>query len=49
MSDARETVEKIIDRLLDEMEIETKTEMEQQVNYDRMQFNWKMVKSAYTG
>jgi len=49
MSDARETVEKIIDRLLDKMEIETKTEMEQQVNYDRMQFNWKRVKSAYTG
>ena len=49
MSDARETFEKIIDWLLDEMEIETKTKMEQQVNYDRMQFNWKRVKSVYTG
>jgi len=49
MSDSRECVEAIIDRLLDEMEIATKTEMKKQVNYDRMQFNWKRVNSIYKG
>ena len=49
MLDARETVEQIIDRLLDKMEFETKAEMERQMDYERMQFNWKRVKSAYTG
>jgi len=49
MSDARETVEKIIDRLLDEMEFETKTEMRRQMDYERMQFNWKRVNPIYEG
>jgi hypothetical protein len=49
MSDARETVEQIIDRLLDEMEFETKAEMERQMDYERMQFNWKRVNPIYGG
>ena len=49
MSDARECVEAIIDRLLDEMELEAKIEMREQVNYDRMQFNWQEIKSSYEG
>jgi hypothetical protein len=49
MSDARECVEAIIDRLLDEMEIATKTEMREQMNYDRMQFNWTRVNPIYEG
>jgi len=49
MSDARESVEAIIDRLLDKMEFATKTEMKKQVNYDRMQFNWKRVNPIYEG
>jgi len=36
MSDARECVEAIIDRLLDEMEIATKTEMREQMNFNRI-------------
>ena len=49
MSDAREAVEAIINRLLDDMENATKVEMTPQVNYDRMQFNWQKVKSTYQG
>jgi len=49
MSDARECVEAIIDRLLDEMEIEAKIEMREQVNFDRMQFNWTRVNPIYEG
>ena len=49
MSDARETVEAIIDRLLDDMEITTMDETMQWVNYDRMQFNWQEIKSSYAG
>ena len=49
MSDARETVEKIIDRLLDEMEFETKAVMKRQMDYERMQFNWKRVNPIYGG
>jgi len=36
MSDAREYVEAIIDRLLDEMELKAKIEMREQVNFGRM-------------
>jgi hypothetical protein len=49
MSDVREAVETIIDRLLDDMEITTRVETMPQVNYDRMQFNWQKVKSPYKG
>jgi hypothetical protein len=49
MSDMREDVEAIIDRLLDDMEITTRDEMMQWVNYDRMQFNWQEIKSPYKG
>jgi len=49
MSEAREAVETIIDRLLDDMEITTRVETTPQVNYDRMQFNWQKVKSPYKG
>jgi len=47
MSDMREDVEAIIDRLLDDMEITTRDETMQWVNYDRMQFNWQEIKSPY--
>jgi len=46
---AREAAEAIIDRLLDDMEIATRGEMVPQENYDRMQFNWRKVKSTYQG
>ena len=49
MSDARECVEAIIDRLLDEMEIEAKIEMREQVNFGRMQFNWTRGNLIYEG
>jgi len=49
MSDAREAVEAIIDRLLVDMEIATRGETVPQKNYDRMQFNWQKVKSTHQG
>jgi len=49
MSDVWEAVEAIIDRLLVDMEIATRVEMVPQKNYDRMQFNWRKVKSTYQG
>ena len=49
MSDAREAVEAIIDRLLEDMEIATRVETVPQENYDRMQFSWRKVKSTYQG
>ena len=57
MSDARECVEAIIDRLLDEMELEAKVEMREQENFarmefenfDRMEFNWTEVDPIYEG
>ena len=49
MSDAREAVETIIDRLLDDMEIATRDETTPQVNHDGMQFNWQKVKTPYKG
>jgi len=49
MSDARECVEAIIDRLLDEMELEGKIVMREQVNFGRMQFNWIRVIPIYEG
>ena len=49
MSDARESAEAIIDRLLDDMEIATRVETVTQENYDRIQFNWQKVQSIYQG
>ena len=49
MLDAREAVEAIIDRLQDDMEIATGVETVPQANYNRMQFNWRKVKSTYQG
>jgi len=49
MSDVRDAVEAIIDRLLDDMEIAMRDETTLQVNYDRMQFNWQEIKSPYKG
>jgi len=40
MSDARKTVEAVIDRLLDDMEIATRDETMPRVNHDRKQFSW---------
>ena len=49
MSDARESVEAIINRLLDNMEIATEVVMVPRISYDRMGFNWQKVQSAYQG
>jgi len=57
MSDAREIVEAIIDRMLEEMELEAEVEMEEQENFariefenfDRMEFNWTEVDPIYEG
>ena len=49
MSDARETVKQIIDRLLDEIEFATDAALKRQMNYEKMQFNWKRVNPIYRG
>jgi hypothetical protein len=49
MSDAKEIVEEIIDRLLADMEIATEVVTVSQTNYDKMGFNWKKVQSIYQG
>jgi hypothetical protein len=49
MSDAKETVEQIIDRLLEDIEIATNAALRRQMNYERKQFNWKSVNPIYRG
>ena len=58
MADAREIVEAIIDRILEEMELEAEIEMEEQENivriiefetFDRMEFNWIEMDPIYEG
>jgi len=58
MSDAREIVEAIIDRILDEMELEAEIKMGEQENFvriiefetfDRMEFNWIEMDPIYEG
>jgi len=58
MSDAREIVEAIIDRILDEMELEAGIEIKEQENvvriiefetFDRMEFNWIEMDPIYVG
>jgi hypothetical protein len=58
MSDAREIVEAIIDRILDEMELEAGIKIKEQENvvriiefetFDRMEFNWIEMDPIYVG
>jgi len=49
MSDARETVEAIIDRLLANMESTTEVVTVPQMYYDKMGLNWWKIQSTYQG
>ena len=58
MSDAREIVEVIIDRILEEMEFEQEIEILEQENvvgiiefptFERMEFNWTEIDPLYEG
>jgi hypothetical protein len=49
MSEAKETVEQIIDRLLADVERATDAALMKQMNYERKQFNWMRVNPIYRG